>query len=97
MTATSASTPKPVHGATVPIWKKLDLLEHSPVPCDFAVGDKVTYTNDAGLKFPMEIVGFSGPHGHLRGGFIHLKRADRDSLDGVAWWVPHTESEIKRT
>lgn len=27
-----------------------------PIPCNFKVGDKVTYTNDNGVKFPGKMV-----------------------------------------
>lgn len=46
-------TSKPIHGQPTPYYQQHESLsEFPPVECDLRVGDVVTFTNDAGLKFP---------------------------------------------
>jgi len=65
-----------------------DLSLVSPIECRFKVGDKVIFTNDYGVQFKLEIVGFKnkldevGPHR-----FIYL--------NSDAWWFPHDPKELE--
>jgi hypothetical protein len=70
---------KPVHGATKPKNVPFDMVTTSPVPCDFAVGDLVVYTNDYGLTFDKVVRGFVADGGRF-GRFVYI---DTDS-----WWAP---------
>lgn len=68
--------------------KKSELVQVSPLLplCHFKAGDKVTFTNAAGVEFKgRTILGFS----ELTkwGQCIHL--------DTESWWVPHSPEEIK--
>lgn len=66
-----------------------DALESPPVPCEFCVGDIVTFTNDYGISFPDRIItGFSPS---VEGGrFIYY--------DSESWWFPvSAESLTKQT
>lgn len=57
----------------------LDAVETPPAPCEFRVGDVVTFTNDNGVVFPdMVVTGFSPTVEHGR--FVYF---DKD-----AWWFP---------
>jgi hypothetical protein len=48
-----------------------DMLATPPVPCDYAVGDRVMYTNDAGIVFgPFRVIGFA--RNSSFGRFVHL-------------------------
>ena len=78
----------------MPIWQKLELQEHPPVECAFAVGDRVIYTNDAGLKFDCDIIGFS-ENTDFYGRFIHLKEHGKTET-GSCWWFPHLPTEITK-
>ena len=52
-----------------------------PVPCSFKVGDKVTFTNPAGIKFSgHKVIGFSTVEDMFHGRFIHL--------DYDCFWFP---------
>lgn len=43
--------------------KPSDLTSVSPVPCDFALGDRVVFTNEYGVKFDLIVRGFAAePH-----------------------------------
>jgi hypothetical protein len=62
----------------------------SPVPCDFKVGDKVTYTNEYGVVWPgKEIIGFraSIDPDFLPDRFIYI--------DTDGYWFPKKISELK--
>ena len=83
---------KPMHGQPKHFWEEHGLSQFPPVECDFRVGDKVIYTNDNGLKFDMEVVGFS-KDASFYGRFIHLI-AHKTNGDGSAWWSPHHPSEL---
>jgi len=84
--------PKPIHGAPVPLWKRFGLQEHPPEPCPFSVGSRVIYTNDYGLRFDCDVIGFAEDTS-FQGRFIHLVRHGRDG-SGSAWWFPHLPSEL---
>ena len=61
-----------------------DMLTTPPVPCDYAVGDKVMFTNDYGFTFgPYRVLGFARIPSYGR--FIHI---DFDS----AWCAVKPES-----
>ena len=62
---------------------KLGLEENPPIQCDFKIGDKVIYTNDYGVKFNMEVIGFSETINDY-GQFIHLAYSQTD-YSGCAW------------
>ena len=83
---------KPIHGAAQKLWEKFRLSPTPPVECQFNIGDKVIYTNEAGIKFDMDVVGFSGDT-NFYGKFIHLVRHGSNG-DGNAWWFPHHPSEL---
>ena len=66
------------------------LLTEPPVPCDFKVGDFVTFTNENGVEFHgMEIIGFSQKKDMLHGNFIHLGGYQN------AYWFPHHPGELE--
>lgn len=59
-----------------------------PQPCQFKVGDSVTFTNDYGVAFHDKIVtGFSPTVQHGR--FVYF--------DGDAWWFPVSPANLTHT
>ena len=63
------------------------IKKESPVPCDFKVGDTVTFTNEFGVSFEgRKIIGFADDDSFY-GRFIFL---DKDS-----YWFPCKPSELK--
>jgi hypothetical protein len=71
--------------------KKQGLLKQSPMPCNFKVGDKVTYTNDFGVVWKdMVVIGFSDDPDSCRkyGRFVHTDFLPKASHHGAAWWAP---------
>lgn len=59
-----------------------ELTDVPPFPCDFQVGNIVTYTNENGVVFPgMKITGFSKKEDAFNGRFIHL--------GGESFWFPN--------
>lgn len=89
-----AGAQKRVHGAPIPFWEKLGLREHPPVPCEFTLGERVVFTNEYGLSFDCQIIGFADEVEDFNGGFIHLIRHGKTSENGSAWWFPHAPSEL---
>jgi len=67
-----------VSGARYPL--PSDAQPSPPIPCNFKVGDRVTYTNDYGVSFRDELVTGFSPAVESYGGFVYL---DKDS-----WWFP---------
>lgn len=68
------------------------LRQTPPVPCDFKVGDCVTFTNEFGVSFPgMIIIGFADDDS-LYGRFIHLAGPEYPG----AFWFPHRPEELTR-
>ena len=66
-----------IAGAKYPLAK--DAQAFPPLPCEFKVGDKVTFTNDYGVEFhDKTVTGFASTVEHGR--FVFL---DIDS-----WWFP---------
>lgn len=64
-----------------------DLQNTPPVPCEFKVGDVVTFTNDYGVKFHDKVVTGFAPSVE-NGRFVYL---DKD-----AWWFPVNPSQLSR-
>ena len=61
-----------------------DMLTTPPLPCDYAVGNRVMFTNDAGITFgPYRVIGFARTPSYGR--FIHI---DFD----CAWFAVKPES-----
>ncbi len=73
------------HGVSAPH----DMQPTPPVPCKFAVGDRVIYTNDYGAEFTKTVRGFSGTEQSLYkyGRFVYL--------DMDCWWMPVSPSRLK--
>lgn len=70
------------------------LCKEPPVSCNLKVGDKVTYTNEYGGKFPgLVVIGFARDDSFY-GRFIHI--AYPDDPDSGAWWFPHRRDELKK-
>ena len=65
-----------------------DLTDKPPVPCDFKVGDIVTFTNEFGVSFPnRKIIGFA-QEVTISGRFIHLSKD--------AYWFPVPMKSLKK-
>lgn len=65
--------------------KPSDLVAVSPVSCDFALGDRVVFTNDYGVKFNLIVRGFASQshtadHPEWAQRFIYVFND--------AWWFP---------
>lgn len=61
------------------------LSQSSPLPCDFKVGDVVTFTNEYGISFEgLTVMGFL--ESELKERFIYLNTD--------AYWFPHKPSEL---
>lgn len=85
------STPKRTHGEPVPFHVLHDLSDVPPVPCEFKVGDRVIFTNDAGLKFAEAVRAFSKEiKPHNWGRFVYV------FPDDDAWWFPVRPESLKR-
>lgn len=69
---------------------KSELAAVPPVPCDFKVGDTVTFTNDYGLVFTgIKVIGFSreiDPDWRPES-FIYL--------DWASYWFPTCPAKLK--
>lgn len=67
---------------------RTQLVDTPPVPCDFRVGDIVTYTNDQGVAFKgRRITGFARDNSFY-GRFVHL--------EGGAYWFPAHPDSLKK-
>lgn len=67
-----------------------NLLTEPPVPCQFKVGDSVTFTNEFGVSFENRtVVGFANDPNDSYGRFIHL--ADD------AYWFPKSPESLQKT
>ena len=71
---------------------KLELDQISPIPCKYKAGDRVIYTNPAGIQWDMKVIGFSTPSFDR---FIHLDFHAESNSSGAAWWSPHKEKDLK--
>jgi hypothetical protein len=64
-----------------------DAQAETPVPCDFKLGEKVTYTNCNGVEFFDKVItGFAPSVTNRR--FVYL---DKDS-----WWFPVDPAHLSR-
>ncbi len=65
-----------------------DAVQVPPVPCDFQVGDLVTFTNEYGVSFTgLTVVGFTPEiDSHLPDRFIYL--------DTSCWWFPKKADQL---
>jgi hypothetical protein len=80
---------KPVHGAPEQADTPADMQSAPPVPCKFKAGDRVTFTNDQGVRFPGKTVRGFTPEVILQGRFIYL------DLD--CWWFPVKPENLRLT
>ena len=65
-----------------------NLTDKPPIPCDFKIGDIVTFTNEFGVSFSnKKIIGFS-PEVTSTGRFIHLSKD--------AYWFPVPMESLKK-
>lgn len=71
---------KPTHGHPVPTDVPSDFRCSSPVPCQLNVGDKVTFVNDYGVRFPGKTVRGFAEKVTSWGAFVYI--------DTDAWWHP---------
>lgn len=81
---------KPIHGAPIPFHVAHGLSDSPPIPCDFKLGDRVIFTNDAGGKWTHTVRAFSkaiGPHDWGR--FIYV------FPDNDAWWFPVAPASLR--
>jgi len=63
------------------------MLYHSPLPCDFKVGDRVIFRNEYGATFTNTVVGFRPLNPEfLPDRFIYLNT--------TAYWFPHKLKEL---
>lgn len=85
---------KQIHGAPLKSWERFGLQKFPPVACDFKVDEKVIYTNEFGVSFEMDVVGFAKDTSFY-GRFIHLVRSGTDG-SGSAYWFPHSPEELKK-
>ena len=85
---------KPIHGEKAPLYEHYKLKPVPPVPCDFCIGDRVIFTNEYGLKFDMDVIGFAD-NTEFYGRFIHIVRHGSNG-DGSAWWFAHKPDELKK-
>lgn len=72
--------PKPIYGAPKPQNVPSDMQDTPPAPCDFKVGDRVTFINDYGVKFPGKTVRGFTKEVTSWGAFIYW--------NNEAWWHP---------
>lgn len=81
-----SSRPHFIQGMQYPLAE--DAQETPPVPCEFKIGDSVTFTNDYGVVFENEIVtGFSPTVENGR--FVYF--------DNAAWWFPVRPANLARS
>lgn len=85
-------SPQPTDNATT-IWERFGCKENPPEPCEFTIGQHVIFTNDYGLEFEMDVIGFSEDTS-FQGRFIHTIVHGTDGK-GSAWWFPHRPSELR--
>ena len=66
-----------------------ELSQTPPVPCDFKVGDVVTFTNEFGVEFEdRTVMGFAS-NAKFHGRFIHL------GPPTDAYWFPCRPNQLK--
>lgn len=84
---------KKIHGQTPPLWERLGIEPEPPEPCDFKIGEFVIFTNEFGVSFRMEVIGYA-KDSSFQGRFIYLRRPDLP-IEGSGWWFPHRPNELK--
>lgn len=58
-------------------------------PCEFAIGDKVQFTNDQGCVFaPRTVIGFARPGSEVGGRFVYI--------DSDCPWCPVSPDSLKK-
>jgi len=68
------------------------LRQTPPVPCNFSVGDRVTFTNEFGVSFSdMRVIGFADDDSFY-GRFIHITGPEHPG----AFWFPHRPDELTK-
>lgn len=76
-----------------------DAVSESPIPCDFKIGDEVVFTNDAGVKFDLTVLGFAAEPVYPLN--VHPELYSEPRFIYVftdAWWFPVAASRLtKRT
>lgn len=81
-----SSQPHFIEGMRYPL--SIAAQKEPPIPCDFKIGDSVTFTNDYGVAFHnRRVTGFSETIEYGR--FVFL---DQD-----AWWFPVTPASLTPT
>lgn len=70
-----------------------EMVDESPIPCDFKVGDRVIYTNDYGVEFENVVFGFTRkPH-------YVPERPDIEPrfvyVHWDCWWFPARASSLR--
>ena len=75
--------------------KKYKLDSEPPQPTQFRLGDKVIFTNDYGVQFEEEVIGYSktDPMYTKYGHFIHLLPTNGTE---EAFWYPHRENQLTK-
>ena len=67
------------------------LRQTPPVPCEFQVGDQVTYKNEFGVTFTgMRVIGFADDDSFY-GRFIHITGPEHAG----AYWFPHKPEDLR--
>ena len=85
-TTTFKHKPPFIEGAKYPL--PPDAQRDSPVPCEFKLGDPVTFTNEYGATFPNHIVAGFSPTVEGLGRFVYL--------DFDCWWFPVNPDSLQR-
>jgi hypothetical protein len=81
---------KPIHGQAIPFHVAHGYADAPPVPCDFKLGDRVIFTNDAGLRFERAVRAFSKETtDFLPLNFIYIFE------DNSSWWSPVRADQLK--
>jgi len=72
---------KQIHGEAIPFHVVHELSDSPPIPCEFKIGDKVIFTNDAGLKWTQTVRAFAKKVTSW-GAFVYV------FPDNSSWWFP---------
>lgn len=66
-----------------------DMVATSPIPCAFAVGQRVIFTNENGVEFQATVRGFTAEvlSGVEDPRFVYL--------DTSCWWFPKSASSLR--
>lgn len=86
MSSSFKRKPHFIDGAKYPL--TTDAVATPPVPCDFNIGERVTFTNDNGVEFRDQLItGFSPEV--MNGRFVYL--------DFDCWWFAVKPSNLSRS